>query len=153
MSQFCWNCYIIYFLWRIESLKTAVCVCAGTVRRRAGSCSGCVPVSFLPVTSSYLTSRGFYSRRNIIRWRLTACRDCRKLYGENTPSPHAHAFNVSTAYLYCKDTPIYCRIYHKRETLHRLCRRSFSPIYDFILFFIFWQFRKASDLLLFSSFM
>lgn len=71
-------------------VQRCVCVCAGTVRRRAGSCSGCVPVSFLPVTSSYRTSRGFYSPRNIIRWLLTACRDCRKLYGEHTPSPHVY---------------------------------------------------------------
>lgn len=64
----------------ITQYKTIVF--SGTVRRKAGSCCGCVLVCFLPVTCCCRTSSASCSPRNTTRSLETACRGCTKLYGK-----------------------------------------------------------------------
>lgn len=77
-------------------MAVALTLCAsvlpGTARRRAGSCCGSAPVCFLPATSCCLTCKSSCRPRNIIRWLLTACSDCRKPYGDQ----HAHSSKACT---------------------------------------------------------
>lgn len=58
------------------------CAAAGTVRRKAGSCCGCVLVCFLPVTCCCRTSSVSSSPRNTTHSLETACRGCTKLCGK-----------------------------------------------------------------------
>lgn len=74
--------YYYYFL--VQYPCALCCFPSGTVKRKAGSCYGCVQASSLLATCFYPTSRGFYSPRNTIHWLWTVCRDCRKLSGNST---------------------------------------------------------------------
>lgn len=64
-----------------------VLLCAGTVKRRAGSCCGSALDSFLPVTSCCLTSRSSSSPRNTTLWLQTVCSGCRRHYGNRHTQP------------------------------------------------------------------
>lgn len=73
---------------------------AGTVRKKAGSCSGCARVCSLQVMHCCHTSSASCSPRNTTRSRETACRDCTKLYGALTLNL-SHSFQVFISFICC----------------------------------------------------
>jgi hypothetical protein len=100
------------WLWRVclpacVCLPVCVCVCgcAGTVRRRAGSCCGFVQVCSPPVTFCYPTSRSSSRLRSTTTSPPTACRDSRRPYGISYPL-------VKYIYFKCFDIYTHYRFNH-----------------------------------------
>lgn len=87
-------------------MKPCVCDAAGTVRRKAGSCSGCVLDSFLPVTFCCRIFSVSSSPRSTTLCLETACKDCTKLCGRSCSTVHMQTDSEEIVFLnICNNKP------------------------------------------------